>query len=320
MKTVLILDGDVIAYRCSAVCEERFVEVTNHELNKTRIFKHRTEFKDYLESQGKVLSDTYSIKDGQSAQPLKNVLRTMNNHIARIVREVMPDEVKIFAGEESNFRVDLPLPSKYKGQRSSIRPIHLEQAKEYLIRKYHAEKSYGRETDDSCSIAAYDALKAGKQPIVYFVEKDQYQLDGVTLLYDEADGFKYEVVPELGNLRKEKTAIKGLGLKFLAYQWICHDKVDQYEAYELSKVKFGDTSAFKVIDPCTTEQEVLQSVIKQFQIFYPEPFEYTDWTGEVHESDWKGMMEMYYKCCRMKRSEDDKLDCYELFDKYNVKI
>lgn len=320
MKKVLILDGDSIAYRCASAGEQRSIEVTHQPTGTKKSFKHRTEFKNSMQERGKIITDAYSIEDKQEPEPIAFVLSTIKNHIERIEREVQPDEIKIFAGESDNFRLKLNLPKLYKGQRTgTIRPVHLKEAKRYLQRQYKAQEAVGYEVDDLCSIAAYDAIGKGDQAIMYFYEKDQYQLDGVTLLYDNNE-FDYQIVPVLGELRLEKTSVKGLGLKFLAYQWICSDPVDNYCAYDLSSVRFGAKSAYNVLVDCKTGQEVLISVREQFKKFYPEPFEYKDWNGVDYKGDWLSMLKMYYKCCRMMRSQDDKLDCLELFNQYGVDL
>lgn len=320
MPRVLILDGDSIAYRCSAAGEERFITVTHQPTGKEKIFKHRTEFKQSMLEKGKEITEDYLVVDCQEPEPISYVINTIKNHIKRIEEEVQPDKTVIFAGEQFNFRLDLPLPKRYKGQRSdTLRPIHLKEAKRFLQNSYKALEATGKEVDDECCISAYDALKAGYEPVMYFYEKDQYQLDGVTLLYD-LNKFEYETVPELGNLRLEKTTVKGLGLKFLAYQWICSDPVDNYCAYDLSNVKFGPKSAYNLLVDCKTEQEVLEAVKLQFQKFYPEPFEYKDWQGNKQQGDWLSMLTLYYKCCRMMRSSDDALDPQDLFDKHGVNL
>lgn len=321
-KKILILDGDSIAYRCASAGEQRSVLVTHKPTGIQKAFKHRTAFKEHMLSRNKEITEDYEVQDCQSPEPLANVLNTVKNHIGRIVKEVKPDELVIYAGESGNFRLNLPLPrgKPYKGQRSSMmRPVHLDAAKKYLQENYNAKAASGCEVDDMCSVAAYDALRAGDKPIMFMCDKDQFQLDGVTLLYDDRH-FAYQLVPVLGELRIEKTSIKGLGLKFLAYQWICSDPVDNYCAYDLSKVRFGPKSAYNVLADCKTEQEVLEAVKKQFKTFYPEEFEYTDCFGKQQKADWFSMMQMYYKCCRMMRSIDDKLDCADLFDQYGVDL
>lgn len=317
---ILILDGDSIAYRCAAAGEERSINVKHTPTGIVKSFKHRTEFKEQMLYKNKAITDDYIITDHQEPEPLEHVLATIKRHVERIVNEVNPDKLIIFAGEENNFRLSLSLPSKYKGQRSgSIRPVHLAEAKAYLSKKYNAEKAYGYEVDDACCIAAYDAIREGKEAVMYFYEKDQYQLDDVTLLYDQ-DEFVYQKVPVLGELHLEKTAVKGLGLKFLAYQWVCSDPVDNYCAYELSKVRFGAKSAYNLLKDCMTEQEVILRVIDQFKKFYPDAFEYTDWQGNSIYADWKDMAAMYFRCAKMMRSKDDDLDFVKFCNKYGVQV
>ena len=319
VKKVLILDGDSIAFRCSAVGEQRSVIVTHLPTGIQKSFKHKTAFKAHMEQRNKEVTADYSLTDHQEPEPVEFVLNTIKNHIKRVVDEVSPDEVKIFTGEVDNFRLNLALPSKYKGQRTGIRPVHLKAAKDYIAKKYNAPSAVGYEVDDLCSIVAYEAIHEGKQPLMYFYEKDQYQLDGVTLVHD-GDVFTSEVVPELGEIRFEGTAVKGLGLKFLAYQWVCSDPVDNYCAYELSNVRFGPKSAYNLLKDCKTEREVLVAVKNQFQKFYPEVIEYTAWDGIKYEADWLSMLRMYYKACRMMRSRDDRLEPLDLFNKYGVKL
>lgn len=317
---VLILDGDSIAYRCSAAGEQRSVLVKHTPSGIEKSFKHRTAFKEHMSAKGKEITEDYLISDVQEPEPLSFVLSTIKNHIARVVEEVKPSELIIFAGEENNFRKELPLPSGYKNNRKGLRPLHLEEAKSYLRKKYGARKAFGYEVDDACSIAAYDAIEEGKEAVMYFYEKDQYQLDGVTLLYDEDSGFRYEKVPEIGSLRMEKTAVKGLGLKFLAYQWVCSDPVDTYCAYELSNAKFGAKSAYNLLKDCSTAQEILIAVATQFKKFYPQEVDYTDCLGNEQTKDWKQIMQMYYECARMMRNHYDGLLCSELFNKYGVTL
>lgn len=320
VSKVLILDGDSIAYRCAAAAEERFIRVTHTPTKKQKEYKHRTEFKKSMQGKGKEITEDYLIEDDRVVEPLDHVLSTVKKHIERIENFVKPSETIIYAGEQFNFRLDLPLPSKYKGLRSSaIRPLYLTEAKTYLKSKYKAEEAVGYEVDDACSIAAYESLGQGKQAVMYLYEKDQYQFEGITLLHD-TEFFEYETIPELGSLRLEKSAVKGLGLKFLAFQWIWADPVDCYKAYELSNVPFGAKSAYSILNDCKTEQEVLLAVIEQFKTFYPDKFEYKDWKGTHHEGDWLSMLKMYYKCCRMMRSKTDNLDCFDLFNKYGVTI
>ena len=321
MKKILILDGDSVAYRCASAAEERSIDVLHKPTGKSKVFKHRTEFKKSMLERGKEITDDYEVHDKQESEPLEYVLSTIKNHVKRITDYVEPDELIIYAGEQFNFRYDLPLPKPYKGNRSgNLRPLHLSKAKEFVRNKYKGSEAVGFEVDDACCIAAYDALRNGDKPIMYRYEKDQDSFNGITLLLDTAMGFEEKVVPNVGSLSYNKSTVKGDGLMFLAWQWICYDDSDHYCAYDLSQVKFGGKAGYDVLKDCKTEQEILLAVKQQFQTFYPDKFEYTCHKGEKHEADWKSMMDLYFRCARMLRKKDDPLDYRLLLDEYGVVI
>lgn len=320
MKRVLILDGDSIAYKCSAAGEQRSIEVLHKPSGICKSFKHRTEFKEAMQARGKEITEDYQITDKQDSEPLEYILSTCKRHIERIANLTNADDVVIFAGETWNFRNELPLPKPYKGNRSgSLRPVHLQEAKKYLRNKFNALEAVGCEVDDETCVAAYENLAAGNLPLLYRYEKDSDSFDGITLVTEGFSDVEYKVIPELGSLTFEKNKVKGDGIKFLAYQWIDADPVDNYKAHELSKVRFGPKSAYEVLKALESPKEVLEAVIQQFKVFYPEKFEYMDFKGEQHEADWRYMLELYFQCCRMHRRKNDPLDVNELFDKYGVK-
>lgn len=311
MGTTLILDGDSIAYRCAAAVEERGILVKHKPSGKSMEFKTRTEFKEHMSNRKKTITEDYEIEDTQDPGSVSIVLRTMRQHVEKVANACNADEVIIYAGERDNFRNTLPLPSKYKGNRTGlIRPLNLDAAKAYLRNSLGAKLAIGYEVDDACCIAAYEAKAKGKKAVMYWYEKDQNSFDGIYLLKQEGDEFHETLVPSLGSLWKDKTDVKGLGFKFLAFQVCYGDGVDNFRAAEVSTTvkRFGKSSAFKILDPLSTEQEVAQAIVDQFKKFYPEPVTYSDWTGKEQTKDWKEMLDMYFKCARMKRSEDDQLD------------
>ena len=214
------------------------------------------------------------------------------------------------------------MPSEYKGQRkNNIRPVHLEAAKAYLHRTWKATAAVGYEVDDACCIHGYEQLAKGNIPLLFHYEKDQNSHNGLTLV-DEVDGqLIEEVIPELGELWLDKNnKVKGNGLKFLCYQWVFADLIDNYRASECSSVKFGEKASYNLLRDLPSVQDCLLAVIQQFKTFYPDKFTYNDFRGITHEVDYKHMLEMYYACCWMKRSKDDDSLPYGLFNKYGVTL
>lgn len=322
-KTVLVLDGDSIAYRCSSVGEKRYIQVKHEPTGVEKIFKTRTEFKSYMKEKGKRITDKYSIYDCQEPEPLSVVLSTIKQHITKLQKFCNADSTIIFAGEENNFRLQLDLPSRYKGNRiGSLRPLHLEAAKDYLRAVYKAKKAIGYEVDDACCMSAYEHLKNGNRVFMPLYDKDQCSFTGVTLLKEvgEEENKTYEkiIVPTIGNLTHNKGVVKGYGLKFLAYQWCSGDSTDNFKPYELSPIKFGAKSAYDLLKDLETEKEILEAVVRQFKIFYPEALTYRTWDDREVTKDWKDFMQMYFMCCRMKHHEDDNLDCFKFLKERGV--
>ena len=70
----------------------------------------------------------------------------------------------------------------------------------------------------------------------------------------------------------------------------------------------------------TTEQELIHAVINQYKSWYPEPFEYTAWNGDIIQGDYKQQLQLYFRCCRMMQYENDDLDLGKFLEKYGVTL
>lgn len=318
-KRVLILDGDIISYVCAAAAEKRTIQVTHKPTGIQKSFKTRTEFKKMMQEKGKEVTDVYFIEDIQVAESPAFCNKVIKAKLLKLKRLVEADEIEIYAGEQDNFRVKLPLPKLYKGQRQEmLRPILLDEAKEYIQRVHKAKKSTGHETDDSINIRCYEEKAKGNIAILGTIDKDAYSSDGIYVLNFDDPDLEPKLIPELGELTYKSPTVKGTGLKFLCFQWMWGDLSDNYCGYDLANVRFGAKSAYNLLNDLEDVKSCLQQVIDTYQKWYPEPFEYTAHNGEVIKADWKFMLEMYYACARMKRSWDDKLNPKELFNQYGI--
>lgn len=320
-KRILLIDGDQIAYICAAAAEERFIKVTHQPTGIIKTFKSRRAFKKAMEERKKTITEDYSIEDVQEAESTSFCLKVIKQKITNLVRDTAADEHYIYSQEEDNFRLKLPLPGiQYKGNRTnSIRPLLLPEAKEYLQRVHKSIKSYGHETDDSLIIRAYEELAKGNEPILANFDKDAYQAEGVRIYNFKQENPEVFLVPELGELQFiDPNTVKGSGIKFLCVQWLYGDSTDGFCPYDLTSARFGAKAVYNLIKDLDTPKACLEAVIKKYKEWYPEPFEYKAWDGEVIKADWKFLLDMYFKCCWMKRRMDDPSDPKELFDKYGV--
>ena len=112
-KVIAIIDLDTPVYKAAAAVEERGIIVTHSPTGIQKSFSTRTEFKDLLKSKDKIdkLSE-YEIEDTQEAEPSENAFHILNNHIKFILDSFWCDEVIYMISGKTNFRSDLPLPTK----------------------------------------------------------------------------------------------------------------------------------------------------------------------------------------------------------------
>jgi hypothetical protein len=317
-KTILLIDGDIVAFRSAAIAEERSIEVTHSPTGIKKSFKNRTEFKDSMKARGKEVTEDYAIADIQDAVSPAVCNHTIKNIINKFKADVQPDSVEIYVGGKNNFRDTLPLPTKYKNNRAGIRPLLLADAKDYLKRSMGAKSIDGIETDDVLSYRGYEELAKGNKPVVATFDHDAQGHSGLWVYNFNDEKPEPKLIPNLGEIYSKNNDFHGSGLKMLAGQIICGDRSDTYKAHELSKVKFGPSKVIKLLAPLQTEKAVLEAVVNQFKTFYPEEFVYTAWDGSEHKADWRSMLSMYFKCAMMYRTKDDPLDYKAFLNSYGV--
>jgi hypothetical protein len=306
-KKILIVDADLIAYRHAAAAEKRTVIVKHLKSGREKEFDNRTELKNLLKSKGfEYKAEDYSFEDVQTPKEFSLALATMKRSIEKLQEFTWCDSIELYLGSGETFRHKLPLPSPYKNNRSdSIKPIHLQDSRKYLTKQWGAKLVKEIETDDIVTIRAYEELEKGNIPIIATVDKDSYQSQGVSILDWTQEVWKLELIPDVGELRKQKTSIKGNGLKFLAFQALAGDAADTYCGYELSCVKYGPAKAMKALEGAQTEQEVVDIMLNEFKLLYPDEFWYLDCHGKKNKANWSTMLDLYWRCAYMKRSKDD---------------
>lgn len=306
---LLIVDGDLVAYRHAAAAETRTIIAKHLKSSREKEFKTRTEMKKFLADKNiEFKQEDYEITDHQHPVDVSFAISTVNASIEKLLENTWCDELEIYIGSGKTFRHSLPLPSPYKDNREDmLKPVHLTAVRNHLKRKYKAKVvDNGMEVDDVVTIRSYECLQNDQEAVLASVDKDSYQCQGILLYNWLAEQPEIELIPDVGHLRKVKSAVKGDGLMFLALQVLAGDSADTYKGYELSKVSYGPAKAMKALQDCTTEQEILRVLISEFKRLYPEPFSYTDCHGVQHEeADWFDMLQMYWSCAYMKRSWDD---------------
>lgn len=308
-KRLLIVDGDLVAYKHAAAAETRTIIAKHLKSGREKEFGTRTEFKKFLaDKEIEFKPDAYEITDHQHPIDISFAISTVNKSIDALLENTWCDELEIYIGGGQTFRHKLPLPSPYKDNRDQlIKPVHLTEIRNHLRRKYKAKVvDNGLEVDDVITIRSYECLQNDQEAVLASVDKDSYQCQGISLYNWTEEEPKIHLIPTIGHLRKVKSTIKGDGLMFLAYQAMTKDDADTYCGYELSSVKWGPMKSLKFFEDCKTEKEILEKLINGFKMLYPDSFSYVDCHGVFHEEvDWFDMLNIYWQLAYMKRSWDD---------------
>lgn len=320
-KKVVVVDSDTLLFTSAAVTEKKSVIVKHLKSGRTKEYENRTVFKKEMQEKGFVIiKEDFSFEDRQYPEGVQNTLQIVKTQ-AESILDRFPDSKVIFcAGDKNNFRLDLPLPSRYKANRDkTLKPINLPEARDYFIKKYKAVVADGHECDDQVSILAYEYLNKGWDVTVASPDKDCNSFDGIALWdYTSPEDAVVNVQSLHPILLNSKREFKSYGIPWLCYQWINGDNSDGFSPKTIAGVKLGDVGIYDLFKDCKAEKDYLKVVIRWYKDTFNEGVTYKDWAGVQRKMQWENLLQLYYKCCRMKRTNDDPLDCVTLFDKYGI--
>lgn len=335
MAGLAVIDGDIVAFRCSAANEIRSVIAVHNETAETYSFDTLTKFREWAGSE----ADDYTVSPHQEAGPIEHAYKSMKTMIQNICDKAGCDSYHIVTSGSDNFRLDLPLPTRYKDARKeSVKPIQLHKCKTYLIQHHNAEVSKGEEADDvlvAYSVQGYNAkLKNKKAQRVVQCSLDKDAKHGPGWLFDWTTMEEPVLIEGFGELELILTPtgktlasgepqmnkdVKGYGRVWLYYQMVFGDPVDCYKPCELAKAKFGQIGAYDLLKNCKTDKEALEALVAMYKKWYPKPVTYRDWNNVLHTKDWLEIWQMYADCAFMRRFEGDRFDVKAVLDKLKIK-
>ena len=313
---VVLIDGDILAYKSASAIDGRKILVTKN--NKSRKFKHRTEFKDLCKIKGWDYG-TFDIKDIQEPAPFSILCDVLDGGIGNALKETGCNKFEVYVEGKTNFRNSLPLIDKYKDREDVIRPVHLKETKNRLIEKHGAYRIGGRECDDYIQQRSYELSCDGIHAVTWTIDKDSqqnYQFDINIYNPDKEELVTYK--KGVGNLWETSNGIKGNGLKWLVFQCLLFDKIDGYCLNQFYIKRYGEKSFYKDFKGLKTEYEVLSKAVEILKTKLPENIEYTSWNGIDVSVDWLGLVELYFKCCYMRIRDNDETTFESLLKEYGV--
>jgi len=313
--TIAVIDGDIVAFRAAAANESRSIKATHKETGVTTEHAHRTALKEHIK--GVFDLDEFDIEDVQEPGDIRHALHAARTTIEGVCKTCAAESFEIYLSGDNNFRLDLPLPTRYKSNRdNTYRPSQLPIVREYLLNKYNAKLVHGREADDMLAQRSYEGIKNKQKIIQVTIDKDAYGYSG--WLYNWTKMNEPMLIKGLGEIQMEDKKLKGFGRKWFYAQWVMGDSTDGFRPADLSGKKFGDASAYKLLKDCTTDKECVEAVYKQYKSWYPSELEYMDWSGSTNVTDVIGLMDMYAACAHMKRFDADVFNTRKLLDNLEI--
>lgn len=152
------------------------------------------------------------------------------------------DDYKLYLTGKGNFRDEVAVTQKYKGNRDGfVRPEHYAALRQLMIDKYDATLSEGQEADDDVAIESCRG-----EYILVHTDKDLDQLQGHH--YNPIKG-EFYYVSEFEGLHSFYT------------QMLTGDRVDNVPGL----AGIGKVKAAKILATCKTESDLLQATMKAYK-------------------------------------------------------
>lgn len=310
-ETILIIDGDVLAFRAAAAAMTTRIKVTHKKSGKSKTYKNITAFKKFLELKGiKYNKEHYEVETQTRSAPKAVPCKVIDQQVANMQEYVFASKVVMFVSGDNNFRDNLALPEQYKSNRvDAVRPPTLDDCKQHLVTNHKGTRSHGMETDDMVIIAARYYQKKGYDVVIGTNDKDAFAYNGIGIYVFTEKESDIIYIENPGELHFDKSGkVKGTGFKWLCFQLIQGDATDNFKPCQIAGVRFGEKSAYDILVDLETEQECFDAVCRQYKEWYPDVHSYEDWKGDSWMVRWKDVLQLYWYCAKMKETMKDDLN------------
>lgn len=341
-EDILIFDADSIAYKAAAANEDKSISTQHIEKGVIEHWDNRTAFRAYLKDTTHT-EDMYTITDVQEPRHSSYGKTLIREMIKGYKNRLGISKNEIYISGKNNFRDSIPLPmthvatcgkwagksklgGAYKENREdTIRPIQLKELRAYMIGELSAMVVNDQEVDDKSSIRAYDGHLSKTKIIQVAEDKDALQCSG--WLFNPQKMIKPVYIHGFGELHKEGKGIKGTGRKWLYFQALYGDSVDNYHGCDLWKIEqdklgksvtFGEVAAFNILKDSTNDKEALTALYNQYLSWYPSRVVFMDHMGIMQDMDALDVMQMYFDAAHMRRWEGDRIIVEDLLERLGI--
>ena len=327
MQTVW--DLDFVKYAVASKGEKRSIKAYHPISGDEFSCATRTELWGHYLKKNKGLLAEFNLKNGteyraedlvvidiQEPEPFSLVSNAVDGMFSKVMYQLKTKNYSAYIGEGKSFRVERSTILEYKGQRKdTLKPLHLEEVSNYLIKKYSPEVVTYYEADDRVVMDAY----RNKSKCVVGVDKDYFGCDVLFFNANQVDK-GIQDCSGLGSLYlNAKGEVKGIGRMFFYHQVLSGDSSDNYKANSANpEYEWGDKSSYKLLKDCKTDKEALEAIKQGYQLIYPEPRIISGWKGDEIEVDWLYCAEENFQMARMLRWENDVVSLKDVMTKFGV--
>lgn len=331
--SLLVVDGDWVAYKIASALEKKSIRVYDEQEKFVKEYKTRTKFKE----DSKNYNPNFRIEDCQSLpKKYQDTLKFLIDKMARDMLARANCESILFAlGGKENFRNDLALPQKYKGNRDdTLRPVALSEVREYIAENHPTVFSVNEEADDIISKYQFQSYQdPSKHIVVATLDKDArgtpgnlYNPEEDTIVRIEGLGF-LQRIEKVSSAGKKSYKLYGEGRKWFYAQLLTGDKADNYFPCDYYKHLIGNASksplitdlkCFNKLDSCKTDAECWKVITDQYKEWYEGIDHWVNWEGKTVQGTWLDLLQMYVDVVHMRRVDNDRVDVRSLLKKFGL--
>lgn len=240
--TVLI-DGDIVAYRCAATCDGRHYTVDGQR------FGYKKDAVAHADKQGIPNTEIdLAFEPEPIDAALHNINVTMDNIKNYFIYEKkLNPQIKTFLSAARNFRYDV-YPEYKKSRKTQRKPHWIKECKEFLQKQHDAFLFEGYEADDLIAMTT-EALRGKKAVVIASCDKDFTQLGGeMVTQYDFTTG-------------KEWAVSKQQAMQYFYKQLLMGDKSDDIPGIP----KVGPQTALKILSGIVEERALYNTVVLAYK-------------------------------------------------------
>lgn len=331
--SLLVIDGDWLAYMISCALEKKSVKVYDENNVFVKEYKNKTTFKSDIKN----YNPNYRIEDSQTLPKnyKTNMAFLVKKSISKFLIEANCQSVLIAMGGLTNFRTGLPLPNEYKGSRKDlVKPLSLYEVRDYVTTSFPSVISEGEEADDILSKYQFMSYQNRERRIVACtLDKDARGTPGY--LYNPTESY-LTFIEGLGYLERKvkdssstvkKYKFYGEGRKWFYAQLLTGDKADDYYPCDIYKQitnnpskspLITDLKAFNHLKDCQSDKECWTVISSIYKEWYKDVKEWKDFNGKTVKGGWTDILQLYVDVVHMRRFDNDRVDVKSVLSKFEI--